>query len=272
MNPEEFSVVYLAAGMSSRFGGRIKQFARVGPNRETLIEYSVNQAIAAGFKRIVFIVGEMAFEPFKNKFGFSYKGIPVFYAKQVFDKSVRDKPWGTCDALVSARNVLTDKFVICNGDDIYGTRAYKLLLEHLKKEQDEAIVAYPLIQTLPERGSVSRGLIKKENDFLLDIDERLGLEKSNLPGDVDNNSLASMNLFGLHLKTVYLLEESLKIFKERYKNERKKECFLPVEISNLVRQGKIKVEVYLSKERWLGITNPEDEYSVKETLSNQQNL
>ena len=117
---KDIALVYMVAGMSSRFGGKIKQFAKVGPEGETLIEYSLNQAIPAGFTKIVFIVGNKTEKPFKEMFGDSYKGIPIKYASQNFDSASRDKPWGTTDALCSAKELLDCPFIICNGDDLYG--------------------------------------------------------------------------------------------------------------------------------------------------------
>jgi dTDP-glucose pyrophosphorylase len=122
---KEVAIVYLVAGISSRFGGKIKQFAVVGSNGETLIEYSMNQAIKAGFNKIIFIVGNSTEKPFKEKFKDSYKGIEIKYAHQLYDPKERDKPWGTCDAICSAKNLINGAFVVCNGDDIYGEKPFR---------------------------------------------------------------------------------------------------------------------------------------------------
>ena len=127
-------VVYMVAGLSARFGGKIKQFAKIGPNDETLIEISVNQALKAGFDKIIFIVGEKTEAPFKEKFGEEHKGISVKYALQTYDPKFRDRPWGAADALCVAKNLIDDSFVVCNGDDLYGEETFRILLNHLKEK------------------------------------------------------------------------------------------------------------------------------------------
>lgn len=126
--PKEIALVYMVAGISSRFMGKIKHFAIVGSRGETLIEYSLKQALPSGFSKIIFIVGNKTEKPFREKFGNSYNGIPVYYALQFYDESLRDKPWGTTDALCSIKSLIDCPFVICNGDDLYG----KILLEFLQ--------------------------------------------------------------------------------------------------------------------------------------------
>src|SRR3989344_8953487 len=104
------AIVYMVAGMSSRFGGKIKQFAKVGPNDETLIEISLNQALKAGFSKIIFIVGNLTEAPFKEKFGNEYNGIPIEYAYQIFNPEKRDKQWGTLDAVCSIKEIIKTPF------------------------------------------------------------------------------------------------------------------------------------------------------------------
>jgi dTDP-glucose pyrophosphorylase len=142
---KSYAIVYLVAGLSSRFGGKVKQFAQIGTNNETLIELSMNQALKAGFNKIIFVVGEKTEQLFKNKFGPSYKQIPVQYAKQEFNPEERDKPWGTCDALLSAKQLINEPFVVCNGDDLYGENTFKILVEWMEKNNSPATIGYPLI-------------------------------------------------------------------------------------------------------------------------------
>ena len=122
----------MTAGLSSRFGGMIIQFAEIGPNEEPLIEYSMNQAIKAGISKIVFIVGDLTKKPFQEKFSSSYKNIKIEYTFQTYDKKERDKPWGTLDAISTIKNNVNCPFIICNGDDIYGENSFKTLVNHLK--------------------------------------------------------------------------------------------------------------------------------------------
>jgi len=263
------SVVYMVAGMSSRFGGKIKQFAKVGPNGETLIEVSMNQAIKAGVNKIIFIVGKMTQAPFMEMFGNNYKETPIFYAKQDFDISQRDKPWGTCDAIISAKELINEDFVVCNGDDIYGEGAFLDCINFSKKENTEcATIGYLLGSVVPENGSVNRGIFSQdENGYLVGIKETLNIEKNKFAEmNLTENDLSSQNIFFLRKEVLEMLEEKLNNFKETHKGDRKSECYLPTELSNLISEKKVKIKLLMTKEPWFGVTNPQDEEIVKEQL------
>jgi len=263
----EMAIVYMCAGMSSRFGGRIKQFAVVGPNGETLIEYSMNQAIKAGFTKIVFIVGNMTEKPFRERFGNSYKKVPVYYSLQKFDEKERDKPWGTADALISASTHLKCPFVICNGDDIYGEKTFEMLINHLKNGEN-VIPGYVLDSVVPRTGKVNRAVIEIKEGFVKQIREILGIDRIGYKQfGTSLNDLCSMNIFAFQPEIIKLFDEKVKKFKEKHKTDRKGECYLPTETDALVREGKIKLKCYVTKERWIGITNPEDEDTVRRELS-----
>ncbi len=267
----EIALVYMVAGLSSRFGGKIKQFAQVGPNNETLIEYSLNQALPAGFSKIVFIVGNKTEQPFKEKFGHEYKGVPIQYALQNFDEQKRDKPWGTTDALCAAKELLDCPFVVCNGDDIYGETSFKTLVEHFKdtEKNSNATIAYKLKNVVPEQGSVNRGIFElNENNTMKTLKEVFEITKQNLEEkNLTPESLCSMNIFAFTPQTLSLLNHALINFKEQNQGDRKVECLLPNEVGKLIHQGKISVKVYPTNEKWLGVTNPEDEEIIKEKLS-----
>jgi NDP-sugar pyrophosphorylase family protein len=265
MNP---SLVYMVAGLSSRFGGKIKQFACVGPHNETLIEYSLKQALASKFSKIIFIVGEKTEKPFKEMFKDNYQGIPVYYARQEFNPETRDKPWGTVDALCTAEKFITEPCIVCNGDDLYGEESFKILTGHLQKNPSEnATLGFLLKNVLPEQGKVNRGIFQQENNYVTEITEtfdieRLYLEEKNLRED----SLASMNIFALTPKTIQKLATRLKLFKETHAQDRKSECLLPHELSELIKQKEITMKLYPTASHWLGITNPEDEDIVRKIL------
>ncbi|MDP2926415.1 MAG: sugar phosphate nucleotidyltransferase [Nanoarchaeota archaeon] len=264
---KEIAIVYMCAGISSRFGGKIKQFAKVGPIGETLIEYSLNQATNAGFTKIIFIVGNKTELPFKEKFGNDYRGIPIEYVLQKYDVKIRDKPWGTTDALCTIKDIIACPFVVCNGDDIYGENTFKLLAEHLKKENDEATIGYKLCEVIPDFGKTNRGIFQIDNKYVESLKEVLSIEKNNL--SATNNTpddLCSMNIYALHPKTVNLLSKSLKRFKLNNKDNKKIECLLPEELSNLLEKEKIKMKIYPSNDLWIGVTNPEDEPIVRKKL------
>ena len=267
------TLLYVVAGLSSRFRGKIKQFARVGPNDETLIEYSLNQALKAGFSKIIFIVGDLTEQPFKEKFGNEYKNIPIEYAKQDFNKDLRDKPWGTTDALCSAIDLIKEPIIFCNGDDLYGENSFKTLYNHLKNSSEDATLSYKLLEVLPKEGSVNRGIFKIENNFVTDLKEVFDITSNNYSEkELTKDSPCSMNIFALSKDTINKLNERLKTFKENHNNNRTAECLLPVELSNLINNNQIKMKIYPTNDKWFGVTNPEDELIVKEILIKQKNL
>lgn len=263
----EIALVYMVAGMSSRFLGRIKQFAIVGENGETLIERSLRQALPGGFTKIIFIVGEKTEQPFKEKFGDNYNGIPVYYALQLYDKNKRDRPLGTTDALCSAKSFLNCPFVVCNGDDLYGENSFKLLVEHLGKENTCATLGFKLGAGIPDKGKVNRGIFQTKGDIITEIKEEFEIEKTNLAEkSLTENSLCSMNIFALQPEVIENLSNLLTEFKEKNKADRKIESLLPEDISFLIKQNKITVKLYPALDLWMGVTNPGDEDIVKEKL------
>lgn len=267
---QDIAIVYMVAGLSSRFGGKIKQFAKIGPNNETLIEYSLNQAIAAGFTKIIFIVGEKTQEPFKRMFKQSYKGVPVYYSFQEFDSIRRDKPWGTVDALCSAKDLLDCKFVVCNGDDIYGESSFKLLAEHLKNKTTDATVGYKIKNVLSEHGGVNRGKFEATSDNIVkSIKEIFNITNLNFKEkELSEDSSCSMNIFALQPETLQKLNQILIKFKQINKTDRKIECLLPNELNRLIQEQEITMQVYPTDEKWFGVTYPEDEENVKRELAN----
>ncbi len=266
MKKKKIAVVFLVAGLGSRFGEKIKQFANIGYQGETLIEISVEQAVKAGFEKIIFVVGEKTEKPFKKNFGNEYKGIPVYYSKQIFDKTKRDKPMGTADALLSAKNIIEEDFVICNGDDIYGENALRTAKKFLMENNNEGVaIGYELGKVIPEKGKTNRGIFEKDKEGnVKNIIEIYGLEKNNLEEkNLDETMLASMNLFGLRKEILGDLEKKLLKFKENNKKDRKKECILPKELSDLIAEGKLKIKLIHTNDRWFGVTNPDDENIIR---------
>jgi NDP-sugar pyrophosphorylase family protein len=261
------TLVYLVAGMSSRFGGRIKQFAIIDDNGQNLIEYSMSQAIKAGIDKIVFVVGKMTEKPFKDKFKDSYKGVKIKYAKQEFNPSERDKPWGTVDALCCAKELLSGPFIVCNGDDIYGESSFSIIKKHLETDSNQATIGFRLGEVLPEKGTTNRGIFKIKNEYVSNLVENFDIEKDNLDkNNLNEDDLCSMNFFGLHQKVLDYLSKSLIKFKDEHNGDRKIECLLPNNISSMIESGNIKMKVYPAKDKWYGVTNPGDEEIIKLSL------
>ncbi|MEK6958630.1 MAG: sugar phosphate nucleotidyltransferase [archaeon] len=267
---KQIGIVYMVAGLSSRFGGKIKQFARVGPVGETLIEVSMKQAVAAGFTKIIFIVGEKTEAPFKEMFGTSYSGIPIAYAKQEFDLAKRDKPWGTVDALVSAKDAINGPFVVCNGDDIYGEKAFSQAHDFLSANGTDCVaVGYELGKVIPEKGKTNRGIFKTDSkNFVTNMTEVFDIEKEKLhEKGLEESTLCSMNLFGLQQEVIWMLADKLGHFKTQHNGDRKAECLLPVELSNLIKEKKISLRLIATDDKWYGVTNPEDEEKIRQELA-----
>jgi len=262
-------LVYMVAGLSSRFGGKSKSFVPVGPNGESLIEISLNQALESSFDKIIFIVGEKTEQLFKEHFGNNYKGIPVEYALQKFNPDERDKPWGTCDAVVSVAHLLTDDCVVCNGDDLYGATSFAYMYECAKIYLTSGTLGYKLESVLPENGAVNRGIFKIDtNSYVQEIIETLGIEKIKLAEmNLSLNMLTSQNIFALKKEVIPLLAQQLEIFKSTHMGDRKAECYLPTELSNLIKEHKIRMVLFNAPDKWIGLTNPEDELIVKNTLA-----
>lgn len=261
----DIALVYMVAGISSRFGS-IKQFAKVTEN-ETLIEYSLKQALPAGFTKIVFIVGNKTEQPFKEKFGNSYKGLPVEYCLQRYNPKKRDRPWGTTDALCVAKESLNSAFVVCNGDDLYGENTFKTLVRHLKNNLEEATVGYRLKEVLPEEGAVNRGIFNVKDNFVISLKETFGITKGNIHEKMlSENSLCSMNIFALHPRALEELNKILNKFKEEHKEERRIECLLPEELNKMIISRRLSMKIYPTEDRWFGVTNPGDELIIKKQL------
>lgn len=265
---KDVAVVYMVAGMSSRFGGKVKQLVKVGPNDETLIEYSLNQALKAGFSKIIFIVGNKTETEFRKMFGDEYMGVPVFYARQEFDPETRDKPWGTVDALCCAREFIDCPFVICNGDDIYGEESFQILAEHLLNNEESASIGFKLGNVLSDSCSVNRGIFQVDEDGLLkSMEEVFSIEKSNLADKglcVDN--LCSMNIFALSPDVLEFANAELETFKKENEGSRGAECLLPVEFSKLMEKDLMKMKIYSTSDKWMGVTGPEDTEIVRALL------
>lgn len=282
------TLVVLAAGMGSRYGS-LKQMDGVGPNNEAIIDYSIYDAIRAGFGKVVFVIRHSFEKDFKEvftreRFGGKIEVEFVFQELDYIPKGFsipegRVKPWGTNHAVMMAASAVTTPFAVINADDFYGREAYKVLCDYLKtldgKKYHYAMVGYGLKNTLSEFGSVSRGECKVDKEGnLVSMVERTAIER--LPDGtvaykdesgthpIDENIPVSMNLFGF---TPDYFEESERLFSEFLRNPTnmsnpKAEFFIPLAVNALISSGKAKMRVLTSDARWFGVTYKEDKPEV----------
>ena len=272
------NLVVLAAGMGSRFGG-MKQLTPVGPNGEFLIDYSIYDAIKAGINKVIFVIKKEDLELFKNTIGNRIsKYIEVCYAFQSLDNipfdfnkiNNRVKPWGTGQALLSAKDYIDENFIVINADDFYGRESFEILCNYMKNKSDNkcAMVSYKLINTLSNNGSVSRGVcVLDDNNYLKTITERTKIIKKNnnviyLDDDkeyiLNENSPVSVNLFGL---TPLIFKYALNYFEEFFDNcddLEKSEFYLPTIIQKAINDKHITVKVLDTDSKFNGMTYKED--------------
>ncbi len=269
---KNISLVYMVAGMSSRFGWKIKQFAKVWPNDTTLIEYSLWQALPAWFSKIIFIVWKMTELPFKEMFWDSYNWIPVEYALQTFDEAERDRPRWTVDAVCAALEHIDWPFVVCNWDDLYGKNSFKILYDHLENSDELCTLGYILWNVIPEQWSTNRGIFSVEDWYVTNINETIWIEKSKLSEfGLTLDALCSMNIFGLNKETLEKLNSILTEFKKEHNWDRKIECYLPIELTNIIKNSGTKMKIYSTPDQRFWVTNPDDEAIVRAQLEALEN-
>ena len=282
------ALVIMAAGIGSRFGKGIKQLAPVGPNGEIIMEYSIYDALEAGFNKVVFIIRKDLEEEFRSVIGNKIEQITeVEYAFQSledlpdgFEKPAdRTKPWGTGQAVLAAKNVLSEPFMVINADDYYGKEEYVKVHDYLVQEQPEdgllhiCMAGFRLGNTLSDNGSVTRGVCHIENGALVGVTEthdiyktENGAESRNADGtaeELDVNSLVSMNMWGLTPAFMDVLEKGFVEFLQNLDAaDIKKEYLLPEMIDRLIKEGKAKVDVLDTKDTWSGVTYQEDKEVV----------
>lgn len=282
-------LVIMAAGIGSRFGKGIKQLEKVGPNGEIIMDYSIYDALEAGFDKVVFIIRKDIEKDFKEIIGNRISRIvDVEYVFQEIDSLPkrymniwnRTKPWGTGQAVLSAKDVVDGPFVVINADDYYGKEAFVQIYEYLKSNEEAEICmpGFVLKNTLSYNGGVTRGICKiDEKQNLVEVKETYDIQLENGilkarneigdPVAVDLEQQVSMNMWGLYPKFFHLLESGFEDFLSTLpKEEKKKEYLLPIIIDKLVQNQETQVKVLKTNDKWFGITYQEDKDSVKAEL------
>ena len=281
-------LVIMAAGMGSRYGG-LKQLDPVGNHGQLIIDYSIYDARRAGFETVFFVIKREIEADFKEAIGNRVSQVmDVKYAYQLKEDlpdgytvpACRTKPWGTAHAALAARKVIHGPFAVINADDYYGPEAYREIYNYLSAHEDGDVyeyvmVGYLLKNTVTENGTVARGVCEETADhYLTQVTERTKIEKGNPPRyteddgatwtELDENTIVSMNMWGF---TRSFLEEALARFpafldKTLAENPEKGEYFLPTVVSQLINEGKARVKVLRSEDKWYGVTYREDKPAV----------
>jgi UTP-glucose-1-phosphate uridylyltransferase len=282
------TLVILAAGMGSRYGG-LKQLDEVGPNGEAIIDFSLFDAIRAGFGKVVFIIRRDFEKAFKARFDKKLEGkIEVEYVYQELTDlpdgysapQGREKPWGTGHAILAARNAVSTPFAAINADDFYGAEAYASCANFLKNEvasDNYSMVGFRLDKTLSENGSVSRGLcLSNPDNKLNDIEELTKIttteqgifySKNEEQHRLNGDETVSMNFWGFHPSLFDHLEKGFINFLNKEGNEMKSEFFIPFEVDRLIKTKKVEVEVLTSNSTWFGVTYQEDKPVVIDKIN-----
>ena len=279
------TLVILAAGMGSRYGG-MKQIDGVGSHGEPIIEFSIYDAYRAGFRKVVLIIRKEHEQLFRNALTdrINANGMEVDFAYQDMNcipegftvPEGREKPWGTTHALLACKGIVNEPFAIINADDFYGKDAYQVVFDYLTKEISDdnyAMVGFKCLNTLTENGTVTRGLCEEKEGCLSSIREiqKIALKDGHAIyedegewKEMDDNSLVSMNFWGFTPKIFDELEPIFKNFlaENLSKNPLKCEHVIPTAIGTLASEGKCKVKMLSSKDKWFGVTYKEDKPDV----------
>ena len=291
------SLVIMAAGIGSRFGGGIKQLAPVGRNGEIIMDYSIHDAIEAGFNKIIFIIRKDIEDAFKEAIGDRIEkicdslGVEIAYAYQELGNlpegvelpADRTKPWGTGQAVLACKDVLHEPFAVINAYDYYGKEAFVKLHDFLEgytpeKADEYCMAGFILKNTLSENGAVTRGVCETNaEEYLTAVHETSNIVKTADGAAVDNDgektaidpeSYVSMNMWGLTPEFVQILDDGFKEFFETMgdKDVLKAEYLLPIYIDELLQAGKVSVKVLDSHDKWFGVTYKEDKDYVVESF------
>ena len=282
------TLLILAAGMGSRYGG-LKQIDGIGPNEEPIIEYSIYDAINAGFGKIIFVIRKefdeafrSRFDQFGSKINIEYVYQPVNFKVDGIDNIERTKPWGTSHAVLVAKEVINEPFAVINADDYYGSESFKLMSNFLVNDCSESkmsMIGYTLDNTLSDHGTVNRGVCDVDkNNYLIEVNERVKLAMQdgkvlyNLGADeptgtVDPKSSVSMNYWGFHPSIFDHIEKGLHSFMEKNNQNPTAEYYIPQIVTDMIVSKKMVVSVIPTDDNWFGVTYKEDKKMAIEAIN-----
>ena len=288
------ALVIMAAGIGSRFGGGIKQLEPVGPNGEIIMDYSIHDAMEAGFNKVIFIIRRDLEKDFKEIIGHRIeKLLPVEYAYQELEDlpagyevtPERTKPWGTGQAVLSVKGMVDGPFLVINADDYYGREGFRRIHDYMAEHMDSQSEIYDicmggfvLSNTLSDNGTVTRGVCQvDENGYLTNVTETYNIQmkedglhatdESGAPVTISPSQPVSMNMWGLPASFVHELEKGFPVFLDNLKEgDIKSEYLLPKIIDNLVQNKKARVTVLDTPDKWFGVTYREDKQAVADAI------
>lgn len=275
------TLLIMAAGMGSRYGG-LKQIDPVGPNGEIIIDYSMRDAVAAGFGKVVFVIRQYFEDAFREKIGSKLDGlVETAYVYQELESCMdgrsvppdREKPWGTGHAILVGRDQIQEPFAVINADDFYGPRSIQIIADYLADESrpdnEYAMVGFILRNTLSEHGHVCRGVCSTDpQDYLQSVVERVKIHKDP-PGAVypgpdgaearlSGDEIVSMNLWGFRPSVFDHLQRLFEVFVEENRANPKAEFYIPTVVDRLIAEDQVRVKVLTTPDSWFGVTYRED--------------
>ncbi|MCY3576607.1 MAG: NTP transferase domain-containing protein [bacterium] len=264
-----FTLVVMAAGLGSRFGGT-KQLAQVGPNGEAFLDFAIADARAAGANRVVLIVRSDIEADVQRHFetrGDLPTDLDVAYVRQDEHGPSRPKPWGTAHAVLSASEAVTGPFVVCNADDYYGPTAYTALSQAMQTMADNeaCLCGYRLDHTLPAEGTVTRGVCQVDDYRLASIVEQEGISRTD--NQFPEDTIVSMNLWAFSPKFLDALQDGFTRFLKESGDSASAEYLLPAAVAEEMEKGALTVRVVTTQETWIGVTNPNDLEIARSALS-----
>lgn len=264
---KDATLIVMAAGMGSRFGG-IKQLEPIGPGGEVILDFSVYDAIKAGFNKVVFIIRKDIEEDFRKLVGNRIdKKVKTEYVIQEMENipagftvpEGRTKPWGTAHAVFCCKEVIDSPFAVINADDYYGPGAFKTIYDELTSSENTCMVGYKLGNTLTENGTVARGVCEVEDGILKAITEYTAIDKNS---GVPLDTTVSMNMWGFRENIFSRIEEDFVLFLENMKNPEKDEFYITLVVDRSIKNFGEKIIVLNTDEKWYGVTYREDKESV----------